>query len=594
MLPNQKLESLRKEMSVHQVDAYIIPSTDPHQSEYVAEYWQSRKWISGFTGSAGTVGVLADEAGLWTDSRYYLQAEQELQGTGISMFKMPNQFEPLYLNYIISKLTKGQTVAVDGQVWSQSACENMSEMCQKAGLLFRQDLDLIANIRHDRPSLSDSMIFIHDTKYTGSSAAQKIEIIREKLRSEKVDYHLITALDDIAWTFNIRGNDVDYNPVAVAFAIVGLHEANLFIQPSKVGYEAGQYLKDNGIQIFPYEEIGLFLTHLSPETSVLVDPTICSAAIYQTIKVNIKNGASIPKKEKAIKNVTEAGHIRHAMAKDGAALANTFYWLENIVSKETITEYQVLEKLAHFRSQQELYISESFGAIIGYKGNGAIIHYAPPVDGSASIHPDGILLVDSGGQYLDGTTDITRTFSLNDPEPEAKKHYTLILKGLIALSRAKFPEGTPGGQLDTLARQYLWEHGLQYLHGTGHGVGFFLNVHEPPQGFAPITSERGRTVIEPGMLTSNEPGYYIAEKYGMRLENLILCVTSDIPGFLEFETVTLYPFAHNLIEERLLTPSDISWINDYHRLVWEKVSPLLSGDVKTWFEDQCKTLTWKD
>lgn len=594
MLPNQKLESLRKEMSVHQVDAYIIPSTDPHQSEYVAEYWQSRKWISGFTGSAGTVGVLADEAGLWTDSRYYLQAEQELQGTGISMFKMPNQFEPLYLNYIISKLTKGQTVAVDGQVWSQSACENMAEMCQKAGLLFRQDLDLIANIRHDRPALSDSMIFIHDTKYTGSSAAQKIEIIREKLRSEKVDYHLITALDDIAWTFNIRGNDVDYNPVAVAFAIVGLQEAILFIQPSKVGDEAGQYLKDNGIQIFPYDEIGLFLTHLSPETSVLVDPGICSAAIYQTIKVNIKNGASIPKKEKAIKNVTEAGHIRHVMAKDGAALANTFYWLENSIGKDTITEYQVLEKLAHFRSQQELYISESFGAIIGYKGNGAIIHYAPPKEGSSQIQPEGILLVDSGGQYLDGTTDITRTFSLDEPKPEAKKHYTLILKGLIALSRAKFPQGTPGGQLDTLARQYLWEHGLQYLHGTGHGVGFFLNVHEPPQGFAPISSERGRTIIEPGMLTSNEPGYYIADMYGMRLENLILCKESDIPGFLAFETVTLYPFAHNLIEERLLTPSDIQWINDYHQLVWQKVSPLLSGEVKTWFEDQCKTFTWKD
>lgn len=589
---NARLQKLRERMSEHHIDAYIIPSTDPHQSEYVAEYWQSRKWISGFSGSAGTVVVFSSEAGLWTDSRYYLQAETELAGTDIRMFKMPNQFEPLYMDYILQQLKPGQTVAVDGLMWSKNDSRKMKDVFTSHGLRYSDDFDLISPIWDDRPGLSEEPVFIHEEKFNGRTVSQKLAELRHFMGKEKADYQLITTLDDLAWLFNIRGKDVDYNPVAIAYALVGREKTHIFIDIKKCDETVLSYFANNKIETQPYENLESFLKKMDTSVTLLIDPASCSAKIYDTVACQIKEVSSWSRATKAIKNDVEISHVRVAMEKDGAALARAFFWLEKNLGNATITEYDVLEKLASCRAEEEHYFGESFGAIIGYRGNGAIIHYAPPEEGSAEIKKEGILLADSGGQYYDGTTDITRTFALDMPTQEAKTHYTLILKGLIALSKCRFPKGTTGGQLDTLARQFLWENGLNYLHGTGHGVGFFLNVHEPPQGFAAPTSERGRTVLLPGMLTSNEPGHYIPGQYGMRLENLIVCRESDQEGFLCFETLTLYPFELSLIEQKLLTPAEIKWLNDYHQTVFQKISPRLTGEVVDWFAEKCATMPW--
>lgn len=589
----EKLRLLRQEMHSKGIDAYIIPSTDPHQSEYVCEHWQSRKWISGFTGSAGTVAVTQQHAGLWTDSRYFLQAEHELEGSSIALHKMTNQFAPQYAEFLAENLPQGSNVGIDGLMWSQAAVEHIQQLLTAKGIELSDKEDFISPLWDHRPPVSDENIIIHPDIYAGMDAAHKIRLIRSQMADIGATYHIISALDDLAWTFNLRGRDVEFNPVFIAYGIISQDKAWLFIDENKLSQEVKVYLTDLQTDCLPYNNISTFITNIDKDEKILVDPYICSAALYKQIPCRIINGSSIPKKLKAIKNSTECSHIRNVMRKDGAALAGMFCWLEQNIGKHRITEHDIVQELARFRSRQPLYFGESFGAIVGYKSNGAIIHYDPPAEGSAEILPDGILLVDSGGQYTDGTTDITRTVSLGSATAQEMSHYTLILKGMIALSKIKFPYGTTGVQLDTLARQFLWEQGLNYLHGTGHGVGFFLNVHEPPQGFAAINSERGRTVMEPGMLSSNEPGYYIPGNYGMRIENLILCQKSETEGFLEFETMTLYPFDLNLIDQKLLTPAEIRWINQYHQKVYDEIAPLLETDVKVWFAAKCRQLEWK-
>jgi len=589
----EKLRLLRQEMHSKGIDAYIIPSTDPHQSEYVCEHWQSRKWISGFTGSAGTVAVTQQHAGLWTDSRYFLQAEHELEGSSIALHKMTNQFAPQYAEFLAENLPQGSNVGIDGLMWSQAAVEHIQQLLTAKGIELSDKEDFISPLWDHRPPVSDEKIIIHPDIYAGMDAAHKIRLIRSQMADIGATYHIISALDDLAWTFNLRGRDVEFNPVFIAYGIISQDKAWLFIDENKLSQEVKVYLTDLQTDCLPYNNISTFITNIDKDEKILVDPYICSAALYKQMPCRIINGSSIPKKLKAIKNSTECSHIRNVMRKDGAALAGMFCWLEQNIGKHRITEHDIVQELARFRSRQPLYFGESFGAIVGYKSNGAIIHYDPPAEGSAEILPDGILLVDSGGQYTDGTTDITRTVSLGSATAQEMSHYTLILKGMIALSKIKFPYGTTGVQLDTLARQFLWEQGLNYLHGTGHGVGFFLNVHEPPQGFAAINSERGRTVMEPGMLSSNEPGYYIPGNYGMRIENLILCQKSETEGFLEFETMTLYPFDLNLIDQKLLTPAEIRWINQYHQKVYDEIAPLLETDVKVWFAAKCRQLEWK-
>jgi len=591
MTVNQKLASLRIVMKSQGIDAVIIPSSDPHQSEYVAAHWQERAWISGFTGSAGLVVVTHDHAGLWTDSRYFLQAEMQLKDSEFVLHKMFNQFATPYIDYLSENLGHGATVAINGFMFSKSSVDGMKKVFEENNIALVYRLDLISEIWQNRPALSDSPIDLHDIRFSGKNIRDKLSEVSLSIKESNADYYLITTLDDLAWTYNIRGKDVEYNPVAIGYGLVGLTENHFFVHPSKLSASVLSEFNTNAIKVHPYESIIPFLNNLNESAKVLVDPNLCSQTIYESINGQIINGTSISKLLKSIKNDVEISHIRNVMKKDGAALAQTFYWLEQkLTHADEITEVDVAKKIAENRSLQDFYQGESFGAIIGYKDNGAIIHYHPEPETCKTIKPEGILLADSGGQYKDGTTDITRTFTLSHPTADQKKSYTLILKGMIALSRAKFPEGTTGAQLDTLARQFLWAEGLNYGHGTGHGVGFFLNVHEPPQGFAPVHSERGRTIQLPGMLTSNEPGYYKEEEYGMRIENLILTQKSKMDGFLEFETVTLYPFDHALIEKSLLTPEEINWINDYHQKVYADISSFLNAEVNQWFKEKCRPI----
>jgi Xaa-Pro aminopeptidase len=587
---NQKLHTLRKVMNTRGIDATIIPSTDPHQSEYVASRWQEREWISGFTGSAGTVVITSEHAGVWTDSRYWLQAGSELSNSEFILHKNYNQFSTPYIDFLIESLNPGAVVAVNGKMFSIASVEAMDAQFSASNIKLNCDVDLISEIWVDRPSFNLDKVQIHDLKFCGLSSSEKIRTIRSEMHDANVDGYLMTALDDIAWTCNLRGSDVAYNPVFISYMLINQHEAILFINDGKTD-NVRDYLQSQGISTQPYHTITTYLSQLNSNARIMVDKSLCNYEIYASIQAKKIEGLSISKRLKAIKNDVELDNVKKVMAKDAVALAKTFFWLENQHNRgKSPTEFEFAEKLIKHRSENEGYVSESFGAIIGYKSNGAIIHYHPKVESSATISNNGILLVDSGGQYADGTTDTTRTISLSDPTSDQKKHYTLILKGMISLSKAIFPSGTTGAQLDTLARQYLWAHGCNYLHGTGHGVGFFLNVHEPPQGFAPISSDRGKTVFLPGMLTSNEPGCYIEGQYGMRIENLIVCKESRYNGFLDFETVTLYPFDIALMDLTLLTSEEIDWINSYHNEVWTKVSPLLNGDIKDWFKQKCVTL----
>ncbi len=584
-----RLNALRKAMSTHRIGAYIIPSNDPHQSEYVPARWMGRSWISGFTGSAGTVVVTLDDAGLWTDSRYFLQAEQELKDTGITLYKMKNQFGSPYIKWIVDHLPDGLAVGIDGNVCSVATYEKMQKVLSPKGISIETQYDLLDEIWYDRPGVPENVIFEHDVKYCGQSRAEKLDILRKKMSQKEVDHHLVTTLDDIAWIFNIRGNDVDFNPVAVAYACISHDGATLYINPQKVPEDLRKVLEQNHIRIMPYEDIIQEMNRLDAKDSILIDPHTCNYRLYRAINAKKVNGMTISRHLKAIKNEVEQKHIRQVMIKDGAALAKAFFRIEKKLDKgEPISEADVADMLAEERAKMPNYIGESFPAIVGFKGNGAIIHYRPYHESCATLKKEGLLLIDSGGQYLDGTTDITRTIALGTPTQEEKRNFTLVLKGHIALAKQAFPQGTAGGLLDLLARMHLWQHRLNYGHGTGHGVGFFLNVHEPPQGFAGLNSTRGTTVHEEGMLTSNEPGYYKEGMYGIRIENLVLTMADKKEGFLAMDTVTLYPIDIRLIDETIFTAGEKAWLNKYHQEVKEKITPLLDGEVRSWFEIKCR------
>jgi Xaa-Pro aminopeptidase len=592
MILNGKLNALRAEMKKCGVDAVIIPSGDPHQSEYVADHWQERVWISEFTGSAGVAVVTHDHAGVWTDSRYFIQAEMELKGTGFVLHKMYNQFEAPYVAFLAQHLKPFSVVAVDGTRISTQALSEMKSVLEKSGVKVVHHMDIISQIWHDRPPLVNAPVEIHQDKFAGKSIVEKLAMVREEMEQQHVDSYLITALDEVAWIFNIRGKDVPFNPVNICYAVVERKAAILFVDERKAGAKQRSYLKANGVTIRPYTDIVPYLKKTDEKQLMLVDSGQCSQAIFEAIHSRIELGASIIKKLKAIKNDVEINHIRQVMRKDGAALAEAFHWLEaQLAAGKKIPEATFAEKIAECRSKQKHYAGESFSAIIGYRENGAIIHYHPEPETCKNIEQEGILLVDSGGQYQDGTTDITRTITLGNPSEEEKLAYTCVLRGMINLSRAIFPKGTSGVQLDTLARQFLWQEGMNYGHGTGHGVGFYLNVHEPPQGFAvALNAERGKTTHVAGMLTSNEPGFYKPGAFGMRIENLILTKPAEKEGFLSFETVTLYPFEHALIDKKRLTKEEISWINNYHSHVYKRVSPFLNDALKVWFKNKCRKI----
>ncbi len=591
MITTSRLSMLREAMKKNGLNAYIIPSNDAHQSEYVADHWKSREWISGFTGSAGTVVVTLEKSGLWTDSRYFLQGEKELSGSEIELFKPKDRFASEYANWLSDQLTQDDTVGIDGNICSLSHFERYEKVLKSNRIKLSTSFDLFEDIWTDRKPKPLHTIFEHDVSFAGKSRVQKLEDIRSEMESKSVDHHLITTLDDIAWIFNIRGTDVEFNPVAVAYALISKSEATLFVDPKKVDDKLYQKLQHDWVTLKPYNGIVEKLNALQESDKLFLDPNTCSISLFKAINCKTVRGKTISQHMKALKNKTEIEHTQNVMAKDGAAIAKTFYWLEEALKNESpITEADFADKLAAHRSQMTGYKGESFPAIIGYKANGAIIHYRPMHGSCSEIKPEGLLLADSGGQYLDGTTDITRTVALGTPTKEEKRNFTLVLKGNIALSKATFPKGTSGAQLDILARKPLWDHGLNYSHGTGHGVGFFLNVHEGPQGFAGLNSERGITAHQAGMITSNEPGYYKEGSYGIRVENLLVTVPSEKEGFLEFKTLSLYPIDIKLIDEAIFDKSEKAWLNKYHYEVLNKVGSLLEGDVKSWFELKCRPM----
>ncbi len=590
---DQRIAALRAKMKEEKLDAYVIPSSDAHQSEYVNIHWKSREWISGFTGSAGLVVITQTHAGLWTDSRYFLQAETELAGSQVVLQKQGVPHAPEHNAWMRDNLPAGSTIGLDGKLFSVGQIQRMRQVVSNKNITVDTERDLIKAVWLDRPQLPTNPIFEHKVKYTGKNRKAKLTAIRKEMKAQQVAYHLVTTLDDIAWTFNIRCDDIEFNPLAIAYAVIGLEDAWLFINPDKVPKKLGTKFQQENITVYSYSYIGKFLLSLPKSQKILINPATLSVCLSDLLTSGqIKKGATISTRLKAIKNSTEIGHIRKAMAKDGVALLKLYLWLHETLAERTVSEYEVAQELADFRKAQGLYHGESFAAIVGYQGNGAIVHYRPMPDTAAQIKKEGILLLDSGGQYEDGTTDITRTFALGPVTAEQQRNYTLVLKGHIAIANLVFPKDTKGVQLDAFARQHLWQHRLNYGHGTGHGVGFFLNVHEPPQGFA-TSIARGNNTFEPGMVTSNEPGFYKSGEYGIRIENLVLCVedeTNDYDTFYRFEDLTLFPIDKQLINKALLSPQETEWLNNYHQKVWTGLSPLVTGKELAWLTKACSAL----
>lgn len=584
-----RLAALRTHMKEAGIKALIIPSNDPHQSEYVADCWKTRTYFSGFTGSAGLVIVLEDYAALWTDSRYFLQAETELVGTGVTLHKQDVQKPVEYLTWTASRLKAGDAVGVEASLFSVQQIHRLNNKLQSEGLIIKNVEGITSKVWTDRPALPDTIAYEHDVVYTGHSRADKLAALRAFSAQYAVDHYLVTALDEIAWLLNIRAWDIEYTPVVLSYLLVSKEAATLFVQAAKVPAELKAALAADGVQLKDYHDINTVLAELSQNDVLYADEAGLSWAFEQSIQARLKLGPTIIAPMMARKNPVEIAHIKRAMVKDGVALTHLFMWLEETLLTRGVKETELAEVLTNFRSQQDLYKGDSFPAIVGYKGNGAIVHYRAEEATCATIENEGMLLLDSGGQYLDGTTDITRTVCFGEPTAAQKKAYTLVLKGNIALQRIHFPKGITGAQLDVLARMNLWNQGMNYGHGTGHGVGFFLRVHEPPQGFAPnIYSERGRTALEAGTLSSNEPGYYETNEFGIRIENLMICKPSDKnPDFLMFEAVTLFPIATNLIDLVLMEQSDIDWLNEYHADVYAKLSPALDAKQQAWLKEKC-------
>ena len=588
---NDKIAALRSQMQSNGYDAYIIPSGDPHQSEYPAAPWKGREWISGFTGSAGTAVVTLNHAGIWTDSRYFLQAETELADNEFELHKMYNQFTPGYVAWLSKNLNEGSNVAIDGPLFSLNEKKKFESVLSKRNINLVITDDVIDSVWADRPAVPLEPVFEHDVVFAGKSRIQKLDEVRDVIRNNNATHHLISTLDDIGWLLNLRGYDVEFNPVFVAYCVVGLTEVDLFVDASKLSEGLSAKLAQDNINIHPYDEIYNYLGQCGSDFRMLIDASSINIKLYESLKnADRIPGPAICRELKAIKNETEIEHFRQVMIKDGVALTHAFKWLEDTLKERTVSEFEFSNKLAECRSQQDNYYGESFAAIIGYKGNGAIIHYRPQPDTSAAIHNEGILLADSGGQYYDGTTDITRTVSFTPPSDEEMNAYTRVLKGHIGLSMAQFPEGTNGAQLDTFAREHLWQDGMNYLHGTGHGVGFFMNVHEPPQGFAPGSSQRAVTVHKQGMVSSNEPGYYKEGHFGIRIENLVVVQKAEIDGFLRFETITMFPIDTQLVDKSLMNSREIDWLNAYHKEVFEKISPLLDEEHKSWLAIKCQSI----
>lgn len=589
----ERINRLRELMQKMGITAYVVPTSDPHQSEYIADYYKTRVWISGFTGSAGTVAITQKEAILWTDGRYFIQAEKELGGSGIKLYRIGIPGFPTYSQWLKDSLNEGDTIGFDGRTFSQKEYESLEKEISKKKIKIVDDYDLIGEIWVDRPALPQSTAFVHDVKYAGKPTKEKLEEVRKEMANKEATHFLIGSLDDIAWLYNIRGRDIPKNPVIISYALISEDNAFIFVNENKINEKVTSHLKENGVEIKEYDKIVEEIENIPSGSKVFLDPSKINRWLYKKIPEHceIVKGTNITTYLKSIKNEVEIKNQKNAYIKDGVALVKFMYWLDKNIGKTKITEASASKKLEDFRRQQEGFIEPSFDTIAAYKENAAMMHYKPE-EGKSNyeLKNEKMFLVDSGGQYLDGTTDITRTIILGPITDEEKRDFTLTLKAHINLISSKFLYGSTGTNLDALARYPLWQEGLDYKCGTGHGVGFLLNVHEGPQS---ISNKYNEVVLEKGMILTIEPGVYKEGKHGVRIENVTVVeedITTDSGKFMRFQPLSFCPIDLKGIDVTLLTIKEKKWLNEYHKQVFDKLSPYLEVEEKEWLKENTKSI----
>lgn len=592
----ERLELLREELRREHLSAFVFPTTDPHNSEYTADHWKGREWISGFTGSAGTAVVTLQSAALWTDSRYFIQAAEQLKGTEFQLMRLKIAGTPTIAEWIASELStlnaqSSTEIGMDGMVNTVAAVEEMKEaLRQQGGITVRTNFDPLARIWRDRPLVPRNPVEIQPMELAGEDVRSKLARIRKALHEQHADGMLVAALDDIAWTLNLRGSDVHCNPVFVSYLLIASNKATLYVNKEKVDGEVLRYLKEQGVEVADYAEVGKGLQDYF-EYNILIDPDEVCYTLYQKVTRNIVRGTSPIAAMKAVKNERERLGFRSAMLRDGIAMVKFLKWLDENIGKQTLTEISVADKLEALRAEQPLYRGLSFDTIAGYEAHGAIVHYEATPETDAVLQPKGLLLLDSGAQYQDGTTDITRTIALGPLTEEQRRVYTLVLKGHIQLQLLRFPEGASGTQLDAVARKDLWKAGYNYLHGTGHGVGSYLSVHEGPHQ---IRMEWRPARLHAGMTVTDEPGVYLEGRFGVRTENTLLIVPAEeteCGRFLQFETLTLCPVDKAPIVREMMLQEEMDWLNQYHQRVLDTLSPHLSPSETDWLREACAPLT---
>lgn len=587
----QRIENIRDLMKEKNIYAYIVPSSDYHQSEYVGDYFKSREFMSGFTGSAGTLIISMDEAGLWTDGRYFIQAENELKDSGIKLFKMGEEGVPTIEEYLLEKLPKNSTLGFDGRVMSVKEGQSLANKLAFKGINIEYKYDLVNDIWEDRCSLPTEKAFLLGIEYSGESFSDKLSRIRAVMKEKKATTHILASLDDIAWLFNIRGRDVKSNPVVLSYAVISIDSVYLFIDKNKIGEDIRAELSKENVQIKGYEEVYEFIKNIDEDEVVLIDTSKVNYAIYNNIPSNVQK---IEERNpsilfKSIKNEIELKNIRNSHIKDGVAFTKFMYWLKNNIGKIEITEISATQKLEEFRREQDKFIEPSFSTIAAYKDHAAMMHYSATEESNYKLEPRDLFLVDSGGQYFDGTTDITRTIALGPIPENVRKDFTNVVRGMIRLSKAKFLYGCRGYNLDILARGPLWEEGIDYKCGTGHGIGFVLNVHEGPNGFRWKVREDidDTCILEEGMVTTNEPGVYVENSHGIRIENEIVvrkAEKNEYGQFMDFEVITFAPIDLDAIDESLILKDEKIYLNNYHKQVYDKISPYLNEEEKQWLK----------
>ncbi|KVH68888.1 aminopeptidase P family protein [Burkholderia cepacia] len=585
-----RLALLRGAMARENLAAYLVPSADPHLSEYLPERWQARRWLSGFTGSVGTLVVTEDFAGLWVDSRYWVQADAELAGTGVQLMKMTGgQQSAPHVDWLAQNVAAGTTVGVDGAVLGVAAARGLTAALNARGIALRTDLDLLDAIWPERPGLPGDAVFEHAAPQADTTRASKLAEVRRAMRAQGAQWHFVSTLDDLAWLFNLRGADVNFNPVFVAHAMIGADRATLFVADGKVSPALAASLAQDGVDVRAYDAARAALAALPDGATLLIDPRRVTFGTLEAVPAGVKLVEAVNPSTfaKSRKTSTEIEHVRVTMEHDGAALAEFFTWFEQAVNRETITELTIDEKLTAARARRPGYVSPSFATIAGFNANGAMPHYRATPESHATIAGDGLLLIDSGGQYVTGTTDITRVVPVGTVGDLQRRDFTIVLKSMMALSRARFPRGIRSPMLDAIARAPMWAAGLDYGHGTGHGVGYFLNVHEGPQVISHYAPAEPYTAMEEGMITSIEPGVYRPGQWGIRIENLVVnraAGQTEFGDFLAFETLTLCPIDTRCVLIEMLHEEERAWLNAYHATVRERVGRHLSGDAKAWLD----------